>query len=118
MKCRENFWALFKKNDTKLRIQNQVHKWIFIQNENRNDKKTTNLKKADKYHKHHEMQRKFLGPSLRKMIQNYEYKIRYISGYLFKREQKSQKNYKFKKPTNTTNITKCRENFLGPFSEK
>ena len=49
-------------------------------------KKTTNLKKADKYHKHHEMQRKFLGPSLRKMIQNYEYKIRYISGYLFKRE--------------------------------
>ena len=45
----------------------------------------------------------FLGPSLRKGMQNYEYKIRYESKCLFRTRKEITTNFKFKKLTNTTN---------------
>jgi hypothetical protein len=37
------------------------------------------------------------GPSLRKRIQNYKFKSRYKSEYLFRQKKKITRNYKFKK---------------------
>jgi hypothetical protein len=48
----------------------------------------------------------FLGPTLRKRIRSYEYKIRYESEYLFRMRKEITTNYKLKKLTNTNNITK------------
>jgi hypothetical protein len=45
----------------------------------------------------------FLGPSLRKRIQNYEYKIRYGSKCLFRTRKEITTNNKYKKLTNSTN---------------
>lgn len=47
----------------------------------------------------------FWGPSLRKRIQNYAYKIRYESEYLSKMRKEITTNYIFKKLTDTTNAT-------------
>jgi hypothetical protein len=50
-----------------------------------------------------------LGPSLRKRIQDYEYKISYESEHLFRMRKEIATNNKFKKLTNTTNIIKSKK---------
>jgi len=52
---------------------------------------------------------KFLGPSLRKTIQNYEYKSGYAMEYLFRIRKEITTKCKLKKLTNTTNIIKSRK---------
>jgi len=52
---------------------------------------------------------KFLGPSLRKRIQSYEYKSRYAREYLFRIIKEITRKCKLKKLTNTTNIIKSRK---------
>jgi hypothetical protein len=49
-----------------------------------------------------------LGPSLRKRIQNYEYKTRHESEYLWRMRKEITENYKSKK-IDTTTVTKSRE---------
>jgi hypothetical protein len=52
---------------------------------------------------------KYLEPSLRKRIQNYEYKSRYAREYLFKIRKEITTKCKLKELTNATNIIKCRK---------
>ena len=51
----------------------------------------------------------FWGPSLRKRIQNYAYKIRYESEYLSKMRKEITTNYIFKMLTDTTYATESRK---------
>jgi hypothetical protein len=51
----------------------------------------------------------FFGPSLQKGIRNYEYKFKCESKYLFIVRKEITTNYKLKKLTDTTNITKSRK---------